>query len=105
MLSMGYVIGMLCTRYRDIIQVVTTWLMVLFFITPVMWKPDFLPPSYRFLVDFNPLAQFLELLRNPLLGLPVSAYTWFITAVIALGGGLLAFAMIGRYQRRIIYWM
>jgi ABC-type polysaccharide/polyol phosphate export permease len=105
MLWFGYVVAMLCVRYRDVIQVITTWLMVLFFVTPVMWKPDFLPAQYRFIVDFNPLAQFLELLRNPLLGEPVSGYTWAFTCAIALGGGLLALPLIGRYQRRIIFWM
>ena len=101
----GYIIAMTCVRYRDIIQVITTWLQVLFFVTPVMWKPDFLPPQYRFIIDCNPLAQFLELLRNPFLGEPVSAYTWLSTTAIALGGGVLALAAIGRYQRRIILWM
>jgi len=105
MLWVGYVTGMLCARYRDVIQIVTTWLTVLFFITPVMWKPDFLPPSYRFLVDFNPLAQYLEVLRNPFLGLPVSLGTWCFITLVAFGGGLLALPVIGRYQRRIIFWM
>jgi ABC-type polysaccharide/polyol phosphate export permease len=105
MLWLGYIVAMACVRYRDIIQVITTWLMVLFFITPVMWKPDFLPAKYRFIVDINPWAQFLELLRNPLLGEPVSGYTWAFTCAIALGGGLLALPLIGRYQRRIIFWM
>jgi lipopolysaccharide transport system permease protein len=104
-LWLGYVIAMICVRYRDVIQVITTWLMVLFFITPVMWKPDFLPPHYHFIIDFNPLAQLLLLLRNPLLGQPVSAYTWASTTALAFGGGLLALAVIGRYQRRIIFWM
>jgi ABC-type polysaccharide/polyol phosphate export permease len=67
---LGYVIAMTCVRYRDMIQLITTWLMVWFFITPVMWKPDFLSPKFHFIIDFNPLAQFLELLRNPLLGEP-----------------------------------
>jgi ABC-type polysaccharide/polyol phosphate export permease len=92
-------------RYRDMIQVVNTWMMVLFFVTPVMWKPDFLPPRYRFIVDVNPMAQFLELLRNPFLGQPVSAYAWTFTALIAIGGALIALPLIGRYQRRIIFWM
>jgi lipopolysaccharide transport system permease protein len=105
MVWLGYVIAMTCVRYRDIIQVVNTWMMVLFFVTPVMWKPDFLPPRYRFIVDINPMAQFLELLRNPFLGQPVSAYTWAVTALIALGGALVALPLIGRYQRRIIFWM
>jgi len=105
MVWLGYIIAMTCVRYRDIIQVITTWLMVLFFVTPVMWKPDFLPPQYHLITELNPLAQFLEILRNPFLGQPVSSYAWLSTAAIALGGGFIALAVIGRYQRRIIFWM
>jgi ABC-type polysaccharide/polyol phosphate export permease len=101
----GYVIAMTCVRYRDIIQVINTWLMVWFFITPVMWKPDFLAPQYHFIIDYNPLAQFLELLRNPFLGEPISGHAWLVTIAIALGGALLSLPAIGRYRRRIIFWM
>ena len=101
----GYVIAMTCVRYRDIIQVINTWLTVWFFVTPVMWKPDFLATEYHFIIDYNPLAQFLDLLRNPFLGVPVSAHTWITTIAIALGGGLLSIPLIGRYRRRVIFWM
>jgi ABC-type polysaccharide/polyol phosphate export permease len=101
----GYVLAMVCVRYRDIIQLITTWLTVFFFITPVMWKPDFLPPRYQFIIDWNPLAQFLELLRAPFLGQPLSTHTWVMTITIALGGGVLSLPVIGRYQRRVIFWM
>src|SRR5262245_52616783 len=101
----GYVIAMTCVRYRDIIQLVTTCLMVWFFITPVMWKPESLRPDYHFIIDYNPLAQFLELLRKPFLGEPISGHTWIMTVAIALGGGLLSLPVVGRYRRRIIFWM
>jgi lipopolysaccharide transport system permease protein len=101
----GYVIAMACVRFRDIIQIITTWLTVLFFVTPVMWRPEFIPAQYRFLVDYNPLAQYLELLRNPFLGEPVTAYAWLSAAVISFGGGLFTLTVIGRYQRRVIFWM
>jgi lipopolysaccharide transport system permease protein len=101
----GYLIAMMCIRYRDIIQVITTWLTVVFYVTPVMWMPDFLPQKYRWIIDINPLAQFLEVMRNPFLGQPVSSYTWLFTTVFALGGGLIALAVIGRYRSRIIFWM
>ena len=64
-----------------------------------------MPPQYHFIIDYNPLAQFLELLRNPFLGEPVSAHTWITTIAIALGGGLLSLPVIGRYRRRVIFWM
>jgi homopolymeric O-antigen transport system permease protein len=101
----GYIIAMACVRYRDIIQVINSWLVVLFFLTPVLWKPDFLPSQYHFIIDYNPLAQFLSLLRNPFLGEPVNSYTWLSTSAITFGGGLLALPVIGRYYQRIIYWM
>ena len=68
-------------------------------------KPDHLPQEYHFLIDYNPLAQFLDLLRNPFLGEPVSFYTWITTIAIAFGGGLLALPLIGRYRRRVIFWV
>jgi len=105
LLWLGYVLAMACVRYRDLIQVVNSWMMVIFFLTPIMWKPNFMPDSYQFLVTFNPFAQFLELLRNPFLGQPVSAFAWLSSTAFAVGGLLLALPLIGRYQRRIIYWM
>ena len=105
LLWVGYVLAMACVRYRDLIQVVTNWMMLFFFLTPIMWKPDFMPQEYHFLIEYNPLAQFLELLRNPFLGRPVSDWAWISSSVIAIGGVLLALPIIGRYQRRVIYWM
>jgi ABC-type polysaccharide/polyol phosphate export permease len=102
---LGYVLAMLCVRYRDIIQVVTNWMLVLFFLSPVMWRPEFLPSQYHFIIDYNPLAQFLDLLRSPFLGQPVTIHTWIVTIVTALGGGLLSLPVIGRYSRRVIIWM
>jgi ABC-type polysaccharide/polyol phosphate export permease len=101
----GYLIAMACVRYRDIIQIITTWLTVSFFATPVMWRPNQITAKYQFIVDYNPLAQYLELLRNPFLGEPVGAWAWVTTTAISFGAGLLALAVIGRYQRRVIYWM
>jgi ABC-type polysaccharide/polyol phosphate export permease len=104
MLWAGYVVAMVCVRYRDIIQLINSWLLVLFFVTPVLWKPDLLPANYRVLSDYNPFSQFMELLRNPLLGEPVGASVWLSTIAIAFGGTLLAMPVIGRYRQRVIFW-
>jgi ABC-type polysaccharide/polyol phosphate export permease len=104
MLWAGYVTAMICVRYRDIIQLITNWLLVLFFITPILWRPEVLPPEYQFVVEYNPVGQFVELLRRPFLGEPVSAYTWITTVLIALGGALVAAPVIGRYRSRVIFW-
>ncbi len=101
----GYILAMACARYRDLIQVVTNWLSFLFFFSPIIWQPKFLPEKYHWILDLNPFALFLELLRNPFLGKPISSYTWFVTIAIAFGGGVLALPVIGQYWRRVIFWM
>jgi lipopolysaccharide transport system permease protein len=104
MLWAGYVIAMICVRYRDVVQLINSWLLVLFFVTPVLWKPDSIPPANRFIADYNPLAQFVELLRNPFLGEPVSTYAWLSALAFALGGALIACPLIARYRQRVIFW-
>ena len=104
MLWAGYVIAMICVRYRDIIQLINSWLLVLFIITPVLWKPESMPPENRFIADYNPLAQFVELLRNPFLGEPVSSYAWLSALVFAVGGAGVACPLIARYRQRVIFW-
>jgi ABC-type polysaccharide/polyol phosphate export permease len=100
----GYLIAMLCVRYRDLIQLINSWLLVFFIVTPVLWKPDFLAAHNRFIVDYSPFAQFLELLRKPLLGEQVPTSTWLTAIAIAFGGGLLACVLIGHYRHRVIFW-
>jgi len=104
LLSLGYLLGMVCTRFRDAGQIVENSLQIIFFITPVMWKPEFLPPEYRFIVDDNPIAIFLDLLRNPLVGQPVAFHEWFVALAVVLVGGIAALWLIGRYEHRVIYW-
>jgi lipopolysaccharide transport system permease protein len=104
MLWSGYVIAMLCVRYRDLTQLINSWLLVLFIVTPVLWRPDFLAAHNRFIADYNPLAQFLNLLRKPLLGEQVATRTWLTVIAISFGGAVLSCVIIGRYRHRIIFW-
>jgi ABC-type polysaccharide/polyol phosphate export permease len=105
LLCAGYVLGMICTRFRDVTQVVENTLQIAFFVTPIMWKPEFLPPKARFIVDYNPFALFISLLRNPLLGEPVPLGSWAAALAITTVGALAALWAIGRYERRVMFWM
>ena len=102
---LSYVVAILCTRYRDLGQVVTSLLQIAFFVTPVLWKVDFIPEPYRQLISLNPFAIYLSIIRDPLLGEPVPLEHWVIAAAITVGGFLLSLPFIGRYHRRIVYWL
>ena len=100
------ILGVLCTRYRDLAQMVGSVLQVLFYLTPVMWMPDLLPErAGRFLLTLNPFHHWFEVVRGPLLGHVPSAVSWLVCAGMVLSGWLLALLFFGRHRARIAYWL
>lgn len=100
-----YPLAFVCARFRDVGQLVGTATQISFLVTPVMWKIDFLPPAVVGYFYLNPFAAFLDLLRNPLVGEPVSAFAWPSVLVwTALSVGL-AFIAHRQFGRRIIFWL
>src|SRR5260370_9441891 len=44
-LFIGYAVAILCTRFRDIAQIVATVLQVALFVPPSICKPELVPPT------------------------------------------------------------
>jgi ABC-type polysaccharide/polyol phosphate export permease len=99
------VLAIICARFRDIVQIVSSVVQIIFFLTPVLWKPELLPPSSRIIVDWNPFAILLSIVRDPLIGRPVPAAYWGVACMLAFGGLLLTLPFFGRYRRRVVYWL
>jgi len=101
----SFVVAFLCTRFRDIVQVITSFLQIVFFLTPVVWKPETLSERAQSVIRWNPFAVYISIIRDPILGRPVSALTWAEAFVLSFGGLALALPFIGRFRRRLIYWL
>jgi ABC-type polysaccharide/polyol phosphate export permease len=101
----SYLVAIACVRFRDLTQVVQNGLMVMFFITPVLWKPDQIPPGEHYLLSLNPFSAMLAVVREPLLGQLPTLYDWIAATVFSIGGFAIALPIIGYCQRRIIYWI
>jgi ABC-type polysaccharide/polyol phosphate export permease len=101
----SYLVAIACVRFRDLTQVVQNGLLVVFFITPVLWKPDQIPPGEHYLLSLNPFAALLAVVREPLLGQLPTLYDWTAAAIFSIGGFVIALPIIGYCQRRIIYWI
>jgi lipopolysaccharide transport system permease protein len=96
--------GVLCTRFRDIPQLVASILQLLFFITPIMWLPSSLG-HHQWFVDFNPLFSIIEVVRAPLLNQMPELREWLIAfgcAVLSLACGAVFY---DRYGFRVPYWL
>ena len=100
----GLVLGTLSTRFRDIPQIVKNVVQVLFFLTPIFWHPGQLP-GRSFIVEYNLLRYYVDILRLPLLGEPVPAYYWGIILTITLVGFAVGLAIFTKFRRRIAYWL
>jgi lipopolysaccharide transport system permease protein len=104
-LFFSYIIAIVCTRFRDLIQIVGLVFQISFFVTPLMWKIDVIPVVYEQYVYLNPFASLLVALRNPILGLPVNIlayYSIFLWTLIIFIG---AWILHRKYEKRIIFWV
>jgi lipopolysaccharide transport system permease protein len=99
------IFGALAVRFRDIPLIVSSIMQIAFFVTPVMWRPDQLTERAQILVVWNPLAAYLDILRQPLLGGSASQNSWLMVAGMLVGLAI-AFVLLYRVvRRRIVYWL
>lgn len=99
------IVGVIATRFRDVPMIITSFLQLLFFVTPVMWRPAQLTARAQFIVDYNPFAIFLSLMRTPLLGQGVPSEVWRSALLIVVVLAVSAFALYLKSRRRIVYWL
>jgi len=99
-------ISILSTRYRDLPQIVSSILQVLFYVTPIMWLPQMLDSKmYTFVLQFNPIFHLIQIVRNPLIGEKIPQDSWIISLTIAFIGLLASHFFYGRYKKRIAFWL
>lgn len=105
-LALSIPIGMLCVRYRDLNFMVTFISQALMMLTPVFWRrAQIMSPKMHWLVDLNPFAHLLEILRQPLLGHPAPASDWIASLVFFGFSVVFAIISLALYRRRIVFWL
>ncbi|MGI4764388.1 MAG: ABC transporter permease, partial [Janthinobacterium lividum] len=98
-------LALLCTRFRDMPQIVGNLLQLAFFVTPIMWHVEQLGPNAIYIEVLNPFAAFLRVVSEPLLG-HVPAPQTYLTVLIALAIlSLVAWPCFARFRARIVYWL
>ncbi len=103
-LWIAMVAGLLSARFRDLPQIISALIQIAFYVTPVIYRPTSLK-RFSFIVEWNPLAYLLDVVRGPLIGQPPSLLTWGVTIGMLLIGWPIALLMTGRFLKRIPYWV
>lgn len=103
---LGLLVGIVCTRYRDLAQIVASVLQIAFYVTPIIWMPSLLSGRTSMLfLNTNPFYHLIELVRAPLLGAPATSLNWLVCVLMAVVGWSLTLYMFGRYRDRMSYWL
>lgn len=106
LLWLNLFLGIVCSRFRDLTQIVNSFLQVVFYITPIIWMPSLLQAKNRvFVLDWNPFYHLLEIVRAPLLGNPPTIFNWLFSVALLFAGWTLSIAFFNKYRNRIAYWL
>jgi ABC-2 type transport system permease protein len=103
-------LGIVTTRFRDLLPITQSMVQLLFFLTPIVWiYQDLLDnaavSARARLVEFNPLLHFIEFIRQPMLGQPQHLRHWIVVLVITVVGWALTLFALRRYRSRVAYWV
>lgn len=101
----GLLLGTICARFRDMPQIIASLMQVVFYLTPVMWRPSQLPQRVSWLTNFNPFQSFLDIVRDPLLGNLPPLIAWKVAGAVTLVGFAVATLIFSRFRARIVYWL
>jgi len=96
-------IGIVSARFRDIPQVINSIVQILFFITPIMWKPELL--GHHWVLELNPFYHVIEIVRRPLLGMAPTMQNYGVALLTTLVNLAISGTIFVRFRSRIAYWV
>jgi homopolymeric O-antigen transport system permease protein len=99
------VLAFVCARFRDVELIVRNLLQLAFFVTPVFWDYSRVAADRRFIVDYNVLFHFIEVMRAPLLGEVPSASNYLVVVGVTVIGSALAVIVHHRMRRELAFFV
>ena len=104
LICLSMILMVFCTRFQDMAQVIATLTQIMFFFTPILWQPESLK-SKSYLIEFNPIYHWIQIIRAPLLGSVPSLSSWFWSLGTLLLLMAISFYTMGRFRSRIAFWL
>ncbi len=92
-LSLSYATCAIVVFFRDLLQIISIFLQLFQWATPILWNIDIVPDKYQWIVKLNPMVYIVEGFRNSIYGdtwffehFYSSTYFWiFVVAAFCLG--------------------
>jgi ABC-type polysaccharide/polyol phosphate export permease len=101
----GLLVSMFCLRYRDVQQIVQTFIQIMMLVTPIFWSAENLAGANRIVfVQLNPIYRLIDVVRAPLLGKILAMTSYLAVGVITIVGWAVTVFIFQHFRRRISYW-
>jgi ABC-type polysaccharide/polyol phosphate export permease len=91
-------------RYRDLDPAVKSMISILFFLSPILYRPHQLGVKAK-LMWLNPISYLITLIREPLLGHVPPLFVYHVSIAMLLLGVLLIMVLMRRYASRVAFWV
>ena len=99
-----FILSIICTRYADIAQLVSSALQLSFFLTPILW-PAKLLGNFLYLQNFNIFYHMIEVIRNPLLGTMPTVFSLCYLSISSILLLISAVFIFHKARNSISYWI
>ena len=99
------ILAFICARYRDVGMIVRNLLQLIFFVTPVFWNYQHIASNRHFIIDYNVIFYFIEIIRAPLLLQVPPLRDYLIIASVTMLGYAAAFIVNRRMRPQLAFFV
>lgn len=107
-LGLGMIGAVLYTFFRDIRQIIQLGLMIIFFTSPILFKPEIFQDAslQARILQWNPVTYYAALFQKPVYYLSWPAATdWIVTIGLGLIIFILGASLVYRYRGRFYFYL
>jgi ABC-2 type transport system permease protein len=104
--GLGLFLSVLNIFFRDLTQLLGTFLMFWFWITPVFYQVEMIPRAFRWIANLNPIAPFIVYYQGVIYKGQIPDFSLFIIIIFLSFGGLaFGFWVFARLESKFIKWI
>jgi ABC-type polysaccharide/polyol phosphate export permease len=103
--GLGLILAPLVARFKDVGPFISSIVGVMFFVLPIMWKPDSIESDLAHLIlGLNPLYHYLQIVRLPLLSEVPTGINYLLAACGAVMFLVIGMIVMKKTRNKIVYW-
>ncbi len=104
-ISLCFLLGMLCLRYRDLQHSISVILNLAFFVTPIIWEASQLGEKGKFFINMNIIYHYIEFYRSLMIYGQVNISSFMVVSIFSFILFILALYISKKFSRKVVFWL